>query len=475
MSEQAELKYRAFISYSHADTNWAKWLHRGLESVHIDKDLVGRVTARGAIPQALRPIFRDRDEFTAGHALAEQTLAALDDSHALIVVCSPASAKSRYVNEEIRLFKSRHLDRPVIPLIVDGKPDDPERECFPPALKFKTDVDGQVTGERIELLAADARDEGDGKNLALAKVIAGLLSVSSDEIFRRAERERRAATRRKRRVQILVGVLVSGIVLDLVGWWNQAFLRERIYWFTNVRPYLLTADAERALKPKDIFQECTDCPAMVVVPSGSFTMGSPDDPKSERNFAGPQREVTIAEPFAVGKYEVTFAEWDACVAALGCPRLTDEEWGRGERPAINLTWDEAQRYTTWLTKLMGRPYRLLSETEWEYAARAGTTTLFSFGDDEAVLGEYASYNGNSDLKTHPVGEKKPNGFGLYDMHGNVWEWVQDCWHDSYDGAPTDGSAWTTGYDCGGPCPSRRLLWGKRREPRLGRALLVSHQ
>ncbi|HLO22227.1 MAG TPA: toll/interleukin-1 receptor domain-containing protein [Methyloceanibacter sp.] len=95
MSEQAELKYRAFISYSHADTNWAKWLHRGLESVHIDKDLVGRVTARGAIPQALRPIFRDRDEFTAGHALAEQTLAALDDSHALIVVCSPASAKSR--------------------------------------------------------------------------------------------------------------------------------------------------------------------------------------------------------------------------------------------------------------------------------------------------------------------------------------------------------------------------------------------
>jgi formylglycine-generating enzyme required for sulfatase activity len=219
-------------------------------------------------------------------------------------------------------------------------------------------------------------------------------------------------------------------------------------WFTNVRPYLLTADAERALKPKDIFQECTDCPAMVVVPSGSFTMGSPDDPKSERNFAGPQREVTIAEPFAVGKYEVTVAEWDACVAALGCPRLTDEEWGRGERPAINLTWDEAQRYTTWLTKLMGRPYRLLSETEWEYAARAGTTTLFSFGDDEAVLGESASYHGNSDLKTHPVGEKKPNGFGLYDMHGNVWEWVQDCWHDSYDGAPTDGSAWTTGYDCG---------------------------
>src|SRR5689334_14230556 len=135
----AEFKYRAFISYSHADTAFAKWLHRGLESFRIDKDLVARVTARGTIPQALRPIFRDRDEFTAGHALAEQTLAALNASHALIVVCSPASAKSRYVNEEIRLFKSRHPERPVIPLIVGGKPDDPEFECFPPAMKFRVD------------------------------------------------------------------------------------------------------------------------------------------------------------------------------------------------------------------------------------------------------------------------------------------------------------------------------------------------
>ncbi len=165
MPGQSELKYRAFISYSHADTVWAKWLHRGLESFHIDKDLAGRVTATGQVPQALRPIFRDRDEFTAGHALAEQTLASLDDSHALIVICSPASAKSRYVNEEVRLFKSRHRERPLIPLIVDGKPDDPDRECFPPALKYALDANGHITADQTELLAADAREDGDGKNL----------------------------------------------------------------------------------------------------------------------------------------------------------------------------------------------------------------------------------------------------------------------------------------------------------------------
>src|SRR3989304_9820969 len=133
MSDPVSLKYRAFISYSHADAGWARWLHRGLESFRIDKDLAGRETATGAIPQALRPIFRDRDDFTAGHTLTEQTLAALDASHALIVICSPSSAQSLYVNEEIRLFKSRHPDRPGIPLIVGGGPRAAQPSCFPPA------------------------------------------------------------------------------------------------------------------------------------------------------------------------------------------------------------------------------------------------------------------------------------------------------------------------------------------------------
>jgi TIR domain len=169
MSEPAAFKYRAFISYSHADTGWARWLHRGLETFPIDKDLVGQETATGVVPSALRPIFRDRDDFTAGKTLTEQTLSALDAAQALIVVCSPAAAKSRYVNEEIRLFKSHYPEWPVIPLIVGGKPGDLKSECFPPALKFKLDTGGQTTTEADELLAADAQEEGDGKNLALAK------------------------------------------------------------------------------------------------------------------------------------------------------------------------------------------------------------------------------------------------------------------------------------------------------------------
>ena len=191
MAETVAFKYRAFISYSHADTKWAKWLHRGLESFRIDKDLAGRETEVGIVPSSLRPVFRDRDDFTAGHSLTDQTLAALDASAALVVICSPAAAKSHYVNEEIRLFKSRHPQRPVIPLIVDGKPDDPEHECFPPALKFKVGPKGRITKTKVEMLAADAREEGDGKQLALAKIVAGLLGLSADDVFRRAERERR--------------------------------------------------------------------------------------------------------------------------------------------------------------------------------------------------------------------------------------------------------------------------------------------
>lgn len=266
MSEPAAHFYRAFISYSHADTAWAKWLQRGLESFKIDKDLAGRETARGAIPETLRPIFRDREDFTAGDALAEQTLAALDASKALIVVCSPDSARSAYVNEESRLFKSRHLERPVIPLIVGGKPDDPERECFPPALKFKLDAKGRVTKKKAELLAADAREECDGKDLALAKVIAGLLGLSSDDVFRRAERKRRAVARRKRRVQALVGTLAVLLIAAGVGWFKQDYLKEQYYWHTVMGPKVQTSEQVRALKPMDEFTECSNgCPQMVAI------------------------------------------------------------------------------------------------------------------------------------------------------------------------------------------------------------------
>jgi formylglycine-generating enzyme required for sulfatase activity len=916
MAEPVPLKYRAFISYSHADTTWAKWLHRALEGFTIDKDLVGRETATGAIPKSLRPIFRDRDDFTAGHTLSDQTLAALDASHALIVICSTFAAKSNYVNEEIRLFKSRHPDRSVIPLIVGGKPGDQELECFPPALKFKLNTDGQITNEPVEMLAADAREEGDGKSLALAKVVAGLLGVSSDDIFRRALRERRHKNRvrngimavlailfvaasgsavyawqqlktneaflsatlqratdivntavaqaetygvprkatlallsqaeglfddmarlgrptaelryqrawmliqfarnyrtlgdtkkskeraeearqlfsglvaeqpdyrdyrfslsvvhtelghvlpsqgnltgalqsykaglaiadelvkadpdnlsyrrqvalasdgvgnalvqqgklsealkffqasldiRRRMAmsrpddlqlqsslawsQILVGrlfmqqgdfwapfsffkeglairkrlaeaepkdsdrqrdlsvaygyvgdalskgpfvtteslaealqayrdgaAILEGLVkidpdnrswqFDLVLFQNRigAILSEQgdpvaaraslesasetlkvlteadpentdwastlgnsyakignllldqgnlpealkyfrdnlaiferlgksapndigvqrniaiayaliatvlkkegktkealaafqvgraitahlkalspdnagvteelahfdkeiadllgIEWDASTSPetqalnqvpdepvaaserpdtqegVALTEDTERALKAGGQFRECSGCPLMVVIPPGKYTMGAGREDAASRLSERPPHEVAIPNRFAIGKYEVTLGEWDECFAQKACPEIA-HPLGTGQLPAVNVSWDEIQQYLSWLSKRTGKMYRLPTEAEWEYAARAGTTIW------GVTIPNYAWMRFNA-KGTRAVGQKLPNAFGLFDVYGNVWEFVEDTWHDSFAGAPTDGTAW----------------------------------
>jgi formylglycine-generating enzyme required for sulfatase activity len=183
-------------------------------------------------------------------------------------------------------------------------------------------------------------------------------------------------------------------------------------------------------------------PAMVALPGGTFLMGSPEGEEGRYDVEGPQHEVTI-RPFAIGKHEVTFAEWDACVASGGCNgyRPDDQGWGRGRQPVINVSWHDAQAYVAWLAEATGKPYRLPSEAEWEYAARAGTTTRYAFGD--AITEREANFDGSIG-KTTEVGAYPANPWGLYDMHGNVWEWVEDIWHDSYQGAPADGSAWTEG-------------------------------
>jgi formylglycine-generating enzyme required for sulfatase activity len=217
---------------------------------------------------------------------------------------------------------------------------------------------------------------------------------------------------------------------------------------------LVVGASDTMLKSGATFRDCdTHCPEMIVVPAGEFVMGSPDGVGSKQER--PSHKVTIAKPFAVSKFEVTFEEWDACVASGGCShRPDDRNWGRGKQPVINVSWHDAKQFTAWLSHKTGLPYRLLSEAEWEYAARAGTTTRFSFGDDEAALSDYGWSTYNSELKAHPVGEKQPNAFGLYDIHGNASEWVEDPWRDSYIGAPSDGSAWVEGVD-----PSRRVVRG----------------
>ena len=201
------------------------------------------------------------------------------------------------------------------------------------------------------------------------------------------------------------------------------------------------------------FSDCRDCPQMVVVPAGVFRMGSPSTEIGRDADEGPQRTVTIAQPFAVGIYEVTFEEWEACVAAGGCGgyRPAHEGWGQRSRPVINVSWDDARKYVEWLRGESGKDYRLMSESEWEYAARAGTISPWNTGWTIApTQGNY----GESVGRTTPVGNYAANAFGLHDMHGNVWEWVEDCWASSYAGAPDDGSPRTTG-----PCDLRVVRGG----------------
>jgi formylglycine-generating enzyme required for sulfatase activity len=187
----------------------------------------------------------------------------------------------------------------------------------------------------------------------------------------------------------------------------------------------------------DSFKDCPECPEMIALPAGSFAMGS--DTVNEDDANWPKRTVQI-KAFAIGKFEVLQDEWQAIMG--------NRPGGfKGERlPVEQITWKLAKEFTRKLSEKTGKNYRLASEAEWEYAARAGTESDYYFGNDIERLPEHAWFDENSNETTHTVGQKLPNKFGLYDMYGNVAEWTDDCWNKNYSDAPTDGSAWVVG-DC----------------------------
>ena len=203
-------------------------------------------------------------------------------------------------------------------------------------------------------------------------------------------------------------------------------------------------------------KDCDACPLLIALHPQPFTMGSNGSDPSER----PAHKVTPHMPFAIGKYEVTVGQWNQCVRGSVCPVMPSLSGVPDNQPMRDVSWDEAQLYLKWLSTVSGKPYRLPTEAEWEYAARGGTTTPYWWGD--TLKGGHASCEGCGDPWTAerppPVGSFGANPFGLNDMNGSVWEWVQDCWHSNYKGAPADGSAWV-----GGACQARVIRGGSWRE------------
>ncbi len=344
--------------------------------------------------------------------------------------------------------------------------------------KLRAWIDGRRAAVKIQNALSEAASEWDKNKRNPAYLYRGARLLAAEEwaqgeevapsalekafldasIAQRDQEAREKAEQQARELRLLrwqrgaFAALVVAMVAFGAAWMNRPALvtlwnRRHFY------PYALSASAVAALEPRQTFYECDPgrvpplCPQMVVIPASSpegFMMGSEENEDEQ-----PVHPVVIAEPFAVSATEVTFDEWDACVGLGGCRDVPDSGWGRKDRPVINVNWHDAQAYVKWLSTMTGAPYRLLSEAEWEYATRAGTTGDFSF--DGPISTSIANCDGRSTYRGSPKGEYRArtvaagslpaNRWGLHEVHGNVWEWVQDCWHPHYQNAPRDGSAW----------------------------------
>jgi formylglycine-generating enzyme required for sulfatase activity len=373
---------------------------------------------------------------------------ALDEAACVVVAWSRRSVDSIWVQDEAGFARDRGV---LVPVSLDG---------VDPPLGFRqlqtvslADWQGRPDDPRVAHFLAGVRRLAGGSGKAEAAVVAPAPAPAAT--IPQAQPSK-ASSFEHGRIAVLVGGATAAVLL-IAG--MLFFLTQRDQTASSYSP----ARPRGPVPVERSFRDCgAGCPVMVIVPTGSFLMGSVDREPQRGSDEGPQHEVTISKVSAIGKFPVTVDDWDACVANRGC---TDwpfvAKWGRGAQPVINVSWDDAKAYVAWLSRFTGKAYRLLSEAEREYIARAGTTTPFWWG--ATISTKRANYDGTQRYTDEPTGEFRqhampvdafqPNPWGFYDVHGNAWEWVEDCYHDSYEGAPTDGSAWTTG-DC-----NRRVLRG----------------
>ena len=455
-SQQEPLAH-VFISYSRKDADFAQWLRESLKARGYEATL-------------------DQHDILPGEKWQDRLSGLVQTADAVAFCVSPSFASSEVCNWE--LSEADRLGKRLLPIIAAETSDASapqllrrlnyifmrdaaERAAGLPQLieAINTDIDwvrdhtryGEfahrwnrgnrsadllIRGTALQAMEKWLRQPA-GNKVTVTDEIRLFLSESKKEEIRRA--------RVRRRTVVLVSTLIvlSGLVGG--GWWLQDVLREQIHWRLLMRPSVVADSREVELRSQlgQVFADCENgCPKLVVLAEGTFEMGS-----AETRFARerPQRQVNIGRGFAMAKYELTFNEWDHCVASGGCRAdVTTGGWGRGTQPVITVTWNDAKQYVAWLSKMTGRRYRLPTEAEWEYAARAGNPGYFAFGNNGAELDSHGWYAENSANRPQAVGTKSANKFGLHDLHGNVSEWTEDCANDTYQNAPTDGSAWLKG-------------------------------
>lgn len=312
-------RYRAFLSYSHKDSSFARWLHRTLEHWKIHPGLVGSQTEAGTVPPKLRPIFRDRDDFAGGASLRDATLSALENSDFLVVLCSPNSANSIYVDAEIRAFKQLGRAHRIIPVIIDGEPGSAQQECFPPSVVREVDAAGQLTDTPVEPIAADARDSGDGRHRATAKIVAGLLGVTFDEIAKREEQAQR------RRTRVIGGIAAAmGVLAILAGY---------LAWLADVRRveaeqnFLAAKSAADSLL-RDIAQEIKGVEGMPLDKTRLVLGRAEAIYDSLLETVGDDIDILASRAEALIGFATTYRNRDDGVEALRAARASEADFSR---------------------------------------------------------------------------------------------------------------------------------------------------